>query len=62
MLREEPGWGMLGIMALVCRLQQKRPRLEKPSFSKGPSGSVGSQETFMRVLEGVGLQVKAKRD
>ena len=37
----------------VCRLQQKRPRLEKPTFLMGTLGSVGSQETFVRVLAGV---------
>lgn len=38
----------------VCRLQQKRPRLDKSSFSMGLLGSVKGQETFMRVLEGSG--------
>lgn len=38
----------------VCRLQQKRPRLKKSSFSMGPLGSVRGQETFTRVPEEVG--------
>lgn len=62
--REEPGQRLLGERnySFVCRLQQKTSRLEKSSLLMSPLGSVGSQETFTRVLEGVGVAHQAKRD
>lgn len=53
--------GDVGNLGSVCRLQQKRPGLEKPTFSVGHLGSAGSQETFMRVLEGVGATSQGKK-
>lgn len=53
--------GDIGNCGSVFRLRQKRPRLEKPPFSMGNLGSVGSQETFMRVLEGLGATSQGEK-